>query len=172
MEEGAFKGCLIMSEQPFSDEVALRIALATRALPDVTVPDMIDALQSSLGDHLTEAALNKITVTKLKTAFGQTYDLDGEEDGEDANQGDISAFKAAVRFLWGEGNEEHSLRLEAYTEGDMPNSVRVAVASNHGEQLNSILQFFAICRKILSWYTIARIGNVSQCSITVYQNLC
>jgi hypothetical protein len=38
--------------------------------------------------------------------------------------------------------------------------------------LNSILQFFAICRKILSWYTIARIGNVSQCSITVYQNLC
>jgi hypothetical protein len=37
---------------------------------------------------------------------------------------------------------------------------------------NSILQFFAICRKILSWYTIARIGNVSQCSITVYQNLC
>jgi hypothetical protein len=36
----------------------------------------------------------------------------------------------------------------------------------------SILQFFAICRKILSWYTIARIGNVSQCSITVYQNLC
>jgi retron-type reverse transcriptase len=38
--------------------------------------------------------------------------------------------------------------------------------------VNSILQFFAICRKILSWYTIARIGNVSQCSITVYQNLC
>jgi hypothetical protein len=37
---------------------------------------------------------------------------------------------------------------------------------------HSILQFFAICRKILSWYTIARIGNVSQCSITVYQNLC
>lgn len=135
-----------MSEQPFSDEVALRIALATRALPDVTVPDMIDALQSSLGDHLTEAALNKITVTKLKTAFGQTYDLDGEEDGEDANQGDISAFKAAVRFLWGEGNEEHPLRLEAYTEGDMPNSVRVAVASNHGEQLNG---HFGSCQSFL-----------------------
>jgi hypothetical protein len=41
-----------------------------------------------------------------------------------------------------------------------------------GSPYHSILQFFAICRKILSWYTIARIGNVSQCSITVYQNLC
>jgi uncharacterized membrane protein YbhN (UPF0104 family) len=42
----------------------------------------------------------------------------------------------------------------------------------HPMPYHSILQFFAICRKILSWYTIARIGNVSQCSITVYQNLC
>jgi hypothetical protein len=98
-----------MSNQPISNEVALRIALASRVLPDVSVSKLIAALQKYLGDRLDEESLNRITVTNLKTAFGNTYDLDGEEEGEDADTGDISAFKEAVRILWGQIDEDESL---------------------------------------------------------------
>jgi Dinitrogenase iron-molybdenum cofactor, N-terminal/Dinitrogenase iron-molybdenum cofactor len=127
-----------MSEHPLSNEVALRIALAARALPGVSVGDLIEALQSYLGNAIDEAALSKITVTNLKTAFGQTYELDGEEDGEDADAADIAALKEAVRILWGETDEaDKSLpAVESYQDGDMPNSLRIAVASNNGEQLD------------------------------------
>jgi nitrogen fixation protein NifX len=141
-----------MTEQPFSDEVAFRIALAARALPDLTVADMIDALQSTLGDEITEEKLSQITVTKLKTAFGQTYDLDGEEDGEDANQGDINAFKAAVRILWGETEAIEPIHLDEYSEGDMSSSIRVAIASNSGELLNG---HFGSCSRFLVYQVSA-----------------
>jgi hypothetical protein len=70
-------------QQTISNEVALRIALASRVLSGVTIGDTIEALQNCLGDNIDEEALKKITVTNLKTAFGQTYNLDGEEDGQD-----------------------------------------------------------------------------------------
>ena len=136
-----------MSTQPISDEVALRIALASRVLPDVSVGKLIEALQNYLGDRLDEESLNSITVTNLKTAFGQTYDLDGEEEGEDATTTDISAFKEAVRILWGQINEDESLpKIEPYQDGDLPNSIRVAVASNLGEQLDG---HFGSCLRYL-----------------------
>jgi nitrogen fixation protein NifX len=133
-------------ERTISNEVALRIALATRVLPGVTVGDTIEALQNCLGDRLDEEALQKITVTQLKTSFGQTYDLDGEEDGEDARNSDIAAYKEAVRILWGETEGETLPPIEPYTEGDMPDSVRVAVASNTQERLDG---HFGSCLRYL-----------------------
>ncbi|MDJ0707417.1 MAG: dinitrogenase iron-molybdenum cofactor biosynthesis protein [Leptolyngbyaceae cyanobacterium MO_188.B28] len=136
-----------MSEQPLSNETALRIALAARALPEVSVRDLIEALQDCLGDRLDETSLGKITVTNLKTAFGQTYDLDGEEDGEDADTTEIAALKEAVRILWGQMEEAEVLpSIEAYQEGDMPGSLRVAVASNSQEQLDG---HFGSCLRYL-----------------------
>lgn len=133
-------------QQTISNEVALRIALASRALPGVTIGDTIEALQSYLGEKIDEEALKKITVTNLKTAFGQTYDLDGEEDGEDARSADIAAYKEAVRILWGETEGEALPPIEPYTEGDMPGSVRIAVASNTQEQLDG---HFGSCLRYL-----------------------
>jgi nitrogen fixation protein NifX len=133
-------------EQTISNEVALRIALATRALPGVTIGDTIEALQSCVGDRIDEESLKKVTVTNLKTSFGQTYDLDGEEDGEDAGSSDIAAYKEAVRILWGETEGETLPPIEPYTEGDMPGSVRVAVASNSHEQLDG---HFGSCLRYL-----------------------
>lgn len=124
-----------MMEPPISDEVALRIGLAARALPSVSVGDLIEALHRSLGDTLDEAALSKITVGSLKKAFGQTTGLEGDEDDE--AQTDVAALKEAVRILWGEvGDPDKLPRPEPYREGDMPGSVRVAVASNSGERLD------------------------------------
>ena len=142
-----------MPEQRISDEVALRIALAARVLPETSVGDLIEALQTYLGEERTETALSKITVTNLKTAFGQTYDLDGEEDGEDARTKDIAAFKEAVRILWGEAEAEKLPALDPYQDGDMPGSVRIAIASNNGELLDG---HFGSCLRYLVYQLSAK----------------
>ena len=138
-----------MTTQPISNEVALRIALASKVLPDVSVRDLIEALQTNLDDNLTEESLSKLTVTQLKRSFGNIYEVDSEweGEGEDADNSDIEAFKEAVRILWGEtGNWEQELPIEPYQEGDMPNSIRIAVASNTGEQLDG---HFGSCHRYL-----------------------
>lgn len=136
-----------MTNQPISDEVALRIALAARTLPNVSVRDLIEALQNNLADEITVDSLSKLTVTQLKRAFGNIYEVDGEWEGEDADNQDIAAFKAAVRILWGETEQcEAPLPLERYQEGEMPNSIRVAVASNTAEQLDG---HFGSCHRFL-----------------------
>jgi hypothetical protein len=118
-----------MTEQPISNEVALRIALASRLFPELSIVEFIEALQVCIGEELTDTSLSRITVTNLKTALGQTYELDGEEHGEDADASDIAAFKKAVRILWGELDEVDQLPLiEPYQEGDMPNSIRIALS--------------------------------------------
>ena len=145
---------LAMSEQPLSNETALRIALAARALPEVSVRDLIEALQNCLGDRLDETSLGKITVTNLKTAFGKTSDLDGEEEGEDANTSEIDALKEAVSILWGEAEEAEVLpSIDPYQEGEMPGSIRVAVASNSQEQLDG---HFGSCLRFLIYQLSAK----------------
>ena len=136
-----------MSQQPISNEVALRIALAAKVLPNVSVRDLIEALQTNLDYEITEESLSKITVTQLKRSFGNIYEVDSEWEGEDADNSDIAAFKEAVKILWGEtGYCEESLSIEPYQEGDMPNSIRIAVASNTAEQLDG---HFGSCHRYL-----------------------
>ena len=137
----------IVTNQPISDEVALRIASAARALPDVSIRDLIEALQDNLDDEITEESLSQVTVTQLKRSFGNIYEVDSEWEGEDADNQDIAAFKEAVRILWGEqGQCEQALPIEPYEEGDMPNSIRIAVASNMGEKLDG---HFGSCDRYL-----------------------
>ncbi|MEL6138092.1 MAG: dinitrogenase iron-molybdenum cofactor biosynthesis protein [Cyanobacteria bacterium J06628_6] len=136
-----------MASQPISDEVAVRIALAARVLPDVSVRDLIEVLQTYLDDEISEESLSTITVTQLKRALGNIYEVDeGEWEGEDANNQDISAFKEAVRILWGEMDLcDQSLPVEPDGD-DMPNSIRIAAASNVGEQLDG---HFGSCQRYL-----------------------
>ncbi len=137
-----------MTDQPISNEVALRIALAARVLPDVSVRDLIEALQTNLDDEITEESLSQLTVTQLKRSFGNIYEVDeGEWEGEEANNQDIAAFKEAVRILWGERDRcDRLLPVEPYQDGDMPSSIRIAVASNTGEQLDG---HFGSCHRYL-----------------------
>ncbi len=143
-----------MREQPLSDEVALRIALASRILPGVSVGNLIEALQTHLGDVIDEAALSRFTVTNLKTAIGQTYDLDGEEDGEDSRF-DLAVLKEAVRILWGEteGTNKSFWPIEPYQDGDIVDSIRIAVASNSQEQLDG---HFGSCLRYLIYQLSAK----------------
>ncbi len=121
------------SAAPISREAALRIALAARAMPGIDLPQLIDVLQNRIGkDDIDAEDLRTLTVTDLKTAFASA---DGEEDGEDIGIG-LEAMKLAVRILWGDTEGETLPPEQPYAEGDMPGSVRVALASDSGEALN------------------------------------
>ncbi len=124
-----------------SREVALRIALAARILPDVGVGQLLEILHRRISGELTEDSLKGITVTDLKTGFASA---DGEEDGEDISAG-LPAIKEAVRILWGENDLESLPKPEVLTE-PMPGSIRVAIASNSGESLNG---HFGSCIRFL-----------------------
>ena len=123
--------------------LALRIALASRILPGVGVSELVDILHERLGSPLDDEKLKSITVTNLKTGIGSH---DGEEDGEDIDIG-LENIKLAVRYLWGEEAEDENLpEIQVYHEGDMPGSIRVALASNSGATLNG---HFGSCIRFL-----------------------
>jgi nitrogen fixation protein NifX len=126
-----------------SRELALRIALASRVLPGVDVPKLIGILHEKVGSPLNDEKLKAITVTNLKTGNGSH---DGEEDGEDIGIG-LENIKLAVRYLWGEEDGDEDLpQVLPYKDGDMPESIRIAIASNAGSLLNG---HFGSCIRFL-----------------------
>ena len=131
-----------MSDMPnISRDAALRIAMAARAIPDISVGQLLEIIARRIDGDLDEEALTTITVTDLKTGFGSA---DGEEDGEDISMG-LANIKEAVRILWGEADEDNLPAIEAEA-ASMPDSIRVAVASNNGEILNG---HFGSCLRFL-----------------------
>jgi len=132
-----------MAAQPLSREVALRVGLAAKIMPEVIPRDLLLVLIEALGNPLTEEKLKKITVTDLRAAL---QSMDGEEDSEDTT---ISkeAMKLAVRYLWGEEMDLPKLpAIEAYEDGDMPGSIRVAIASTTSDEVDG---HFGSCPRYL-----------------------
>ena len=112
---------------PISEELALRIGLAARALPDTDPARLIRVLEAAVGLPPTDEKLAALKVKDLKSAA----------DGELAEM-DIDALKAALALLKGEGltTATPAPPLDPYTEGDMPGSIRVACASDTGDNLD------------------------------------
>lgn len=123
-------------------EAALRVALAVRELPGVTAAGLVTALVEKLGLPLTETRLGTVTVSDLREV------LAGDHADENCVVGvGEDVLKTAVRLLWGEGVEHSELPpVQAYAEGDMPGSIRVACASNNGEVLDG---HFGSCERFL-----------------------
>lgn len=124
---------------PITREVALRIGLSARALPGIEPRALATALAGKFGLPLNEAGLSKVTVADLKALI----------QGDEVVAPDYTTeqLKEAVRLLWGEGVPgESTLPTEAFTEGDMPGSIRVAVASNNEEKLDG---HFGSCERFL-----------------------
>ena len=108
---------------------AFRITLAAKALAEVNLSAFTIKLAERLGLPITEDKLATLTVADLKLV------LSGEETVEPDI--DAASLKLAVRFLWGENGDDADVpRPEAYVEGDMPGSLRVAVASNSADNLD------------------------------------
>ena len=132
-----------MSPSPIaSREAALRIALAARALNGLEIKAFAGALLEKLEGPLTEAKLSKLTVEDLRTLLAGDFAEQGCHVGVDAEQ-----LKEAVRLLWGQGIEHNDFpTIEAYADGEMPGSIRVAVAANRGENLDG---HFGSCDRFL-----------------------
>lgn len=128
-----------MSGQNISRDVALRIGLAARALPDIESAQLMQVLIKALGMPLTEEKLARITVRELQ-----------ESADELLNQAPLPAIKQALDCLWGkdvvEVSDESLPEPQPYQDGDMPGSIRVAIASNNGEQLDG---HFGSCARFL-----------------------
>ena len=122
-----------MAAEPLTRDLALRIGLAAKVLPDVDARGLLQVLINKLGQPLTDKKLREITVTDIRTALGGP---DGEEDSEETGVSKDS-MKLAVRYLWGEDIDNPDLpKKVAYIEGDMPGSIRVAIASNQKEMVD------------------------------------
>ncbi|WP_412479637.1 dinitrogenase iron-molybdenum cofactor biosynthesis protein [Azonexus sp. IMCC34839] len=132
-----------MSPSPIaSREAALRIALAARALNGLDIKAFAGALLEKLEGPLTEAKLSKLTVEDLRVILAGDFAEQGCHVGVEAEQ-----LKEAVRLLWGQGIEHDDFPvIEAYADGEMPGSIRVAVAANRGENLDG---HFGSCDRFL-----------------------
>jgi nitrogen fixation protein NifX len=128
--------------QSMTREAALRIGLAARELDCVGISELVQALADRIGLPLTEAKLAGLTVTDLREV------LAGDHADENCHVG-VSAdcLKQAVRLLWGENVAGSELPpLDVFADGDMPGSIRVACASNHGEEIDG---HFGSCERFL-----------------------
>ena len=128
--------------QSMTREAALRIGLAARELEIPTLTVFVVALAERVGLPLTESKLAALTVSDLDQV------LIGEQANECPSHGvEREKLKRAVRLLWGEGVVGSELPpLDAYVEGDMPGSIRVACASDHGESIDG---HFGSCERFL-----------------------
>jgi nitrogen fixation protein NifX len=126
-----------MSASSISPEIALRIGLAARELPDTSPARLLRVLDDAIGLPPSAKKLASLTVKKLKQA----------DDGEFADI-DAEAIKSALAHLKGETDVQAEPLPEtvAYTDGDMENSIRVACASNKGEMLDG---HFGSCKRFL-----------------------
>lgn len=125
-------------EEALSRDLALRIGLAARSLPDTDVRRLMAVLIDCVGLPLTEKKLAELKVKDLKAA------ADGEL--ESLSQEDL---KTALRHLKGEETETVGLGLpeiQSFSEGEMPNSIRVACASNTGSLIDG---HFGSCARFL-----------------------
>jgi nitrogen fixation protein NifX len=132
-----------MSESPVaSREAALRIALAARALNGLDVRALVGALIEKFDTPLTEAKLGKLTVEDLRVILAGDFAEQGCHVGVEGE-----ALKEAVRLLWGQGVENSDFpAVDAYNDGEMPGSIRVAFAANRGENLDG---HFGSCDRFL-----------------------
>lgn len=119
---------------PMTREVALRIALAAKTLE--TDPRTFTALIATrLGLPLTLEKLAAVTVADLK-----------QWTADEHIAVKVAAVKEGVRILWGELEEDATPKVEPYAEGDIPGSLRVAMASNNSEQVDG---HFGSCTRFL-----------------------
>ncbi|WP_127477630.1 dinitrogenase iron-molybdenum cofactor biosynthesis protein [Sulfurivermis fontis] len=118
-----------MSAPGLSREAALRIGLAARMLPDTDAAQLMKVLVAALGMPVTEDKLAQLTVRTLRAA----------DDGRFGNVS-MPALKGALDYLWGKAgvdvDDPDLPRPLPYRDGDMPGSIRVALASNSGENLD------------------------------------
>jgi nitrogen fixation protein NifX len=110
------------SQTTLSRELALRIGLAARALPDTDAKRLLSVLTACIGVPITEEKIANINFKTLKTALtGELSDVD-----DPLLTHALSILKSDLQVSSAEENQQ------SYADGDMPGSIRIACASNEG----------------------------------------
>lgn len=134
-----------------SEDVAVRLALAARALPDeIETKVLVLGILEAVGEPITAAKLNKIRLGRLKRIDALA-------------QVDDSYLKQALNFLKGRNIQREPEPLPEvvdYEDGDMPNSVRVACSSNSGDKIDG---HFGSCKRFL----IYQLSGTDMCLIDI-----
>jgi len=125
-----------MSNEALSRDLALRIGLAARTLPDTDPSRLVTVLVDRIGLPITEEGLAGLMVKDLKTAA----------DGELA-EAPVDQLKQALSLLKGESAGAVALpEVRPLAAGEMPGSIRVACASASGERVDG---HFGSCPRFL-----------------------
>lgn len=131
-----------MSTDILDRECALRIALAKKVLPGIELPRLLEIIIERIGAPIDQEALASLTVKDLRQGLKRTRPADVEQD-----ECNTSSLQMAVRYLAGEREVEPDLpAVESLGEDEMPGSIRIALASNTGDQLDG---HFGSCARFL-----------------------
>lgn len=127
-----------MNSQAISRELALRIGLAARALPDTDAKRLLSVLTDCIGVPITEQKIVGLSLNTLKTALaGEFADIDAP------------LLTHALSILQ---SGLSAPELQAYQDGDMPGSVRIACASNDGINVDG---HFGSCSRFMVYQVSA-----------------
>jgi nitrogen fixation protein NifX len=127
-----------MTQTALTREMALRIGLASRAMPGVDATRLLRALDAAVGLPPTPKRLRRLTALDLQAAAsGELKDVDPA-----SLQRAVDCLKDPVDLP----EAGPAPQPEAYAEGDMPGSIRLACASNTAESLDG---HFGSCARFL-----------------------
>lgn len=129
-----------MSQITLTRELALRIGLAARVLPDTNAKRLLTVLSSCIEAPLTDSKVAAIDIKTLKHAH----------QGEFATVED-SLLKQALTILSNTGTNKILPATQSYQENDMPGSIRIAVASDDAINVNG---HFGSC----AWFFIYQVN--------------
>ncbi len=138
-----------MSQNALSRELALRIGLAARVLPDTTIQRLMTVLTDALGLPITEEKLSTLNLKTLKTAYNGEF-----------SEIEEALLKKAVHALKHAPSEDMttsplrtgSHSIMSYKEGDLPNSIRIACASNDAQNVDG---HFGSCKQFMIYQVSA-----------------
>src|SRR5690606_14925200 len=117
---------------PLPAHLALRIALAARALRGIDTAHLLRALIAAVGEPIAEARLRKLRAARLQARLQETA-----PPGAAAEIGE-RALHCALGLLKGRGVQlpsEPPPPPEAYRDGEFAGSVRIACASDNGARM-------------------------------------
>ena len=130
------------SQDMLSRELALRIGLAARALPDTDAKRLLSVLTDCIGLPITEEKIAGINLKTLKSAqWGEFSCVD-----DPLLTHALSILKSGLHSSAG------MWEPQAYTDGDMPGSVRIACASNDGTNVDG---HFGSCSQFMIYQVSA-----------------
>jgi nitrogen fixation protein NifX len=129
-----------MRQNALSRELALRIALAARALPDIDSKQLVAVLSDCVDAPMTESNIATISLTDFQMAESGTF-----------AHVDSQLLQQALNILSNTASDKILPTAQAYQDGDLPNSVRIACASDDAIHVNG---HFGNC----AWFMVYQVN--------------